>query len=382
MEATKNRKTSGPDTSELGRRDLPRATFPGRGGDSFRIFMTPEVHAQILAHGAQDTTVEICGVLVGRWQQDDDGPFVAVTAAIPGEKAASKLVEVTFTHETWANINKRMDQEFVNDRIVGWYHTHPNFGIFLSDRDRFIHEHFFSDPGQIACVVDPVRKEEGIFVWDDGKPKPCSHYWIGRKMHFGTGDPQRRSREEPSGRSASAASRTESPQAAEDVAPPVYAEHWTTKAMWGLMAFLIGFLAASTYASWQRDSFVQTVVTRFAITKGLKPGLSSQLTYIETAVGVLADQANNLQPSASAANLSPAELSTRLGHVQQALGGLREVYGLSPEDELTARKLRLTDLVQLGQSGPAATQPALTAMPAPSATQPAPAPAPQEPARP
>ena len=52
---------------------------------------------------------------------------------------------------------------FANARIVGWYHTHPDFGIFLSDYDVFIHQHFFSGPGQIALVIDPVRKLEGVF---------------------------------------------------------------------------------------------------------------------------------------------------------------------------------------------------------------------------
>ena len=62
-----------------------------------------------------------------------------------------------------------MDSRFAHLTIVGWYHTHPDFGVFLSDRDRFIHEHFFAHPGQIAHVIDPIRKTEGVFVWREGK---------------------------------------------------------------------------------------------------------------------------------------------------------------------------------------------------------------------
>jgi len=52
---------------------------------------------------------------------------------------------------------------------VGWYHSHPNFGIFLSEHDHFIQRNFFSQPWQVAVMVDPVRREMGCFGWDEGR---------------------------------------------------------------------------------------------------------------------------------------------------------------------------------------------------------------------
>ena len=49
--------------------------------------------------------------------------------------------------------------------IVGWYHTHPDFGIFLSGHDLFIHRNFFDQPLQVAYVVDPIRQTRGFFRW-------------------------------------------------------------------------------------------------------------------------------------------------------------------------------------------------------------------------
>src|SRR5262245_40035599 len=157
-----------PDIRQLKDRDLPRADFPGNAKNDFRIFVDPKVYNHVHKHANETTEVEICGVLVGKWGKDDNGPFVWVSEAIRGEAASNKLAEVTFTHATWAKINERMDKEFSNLSIVGWYHTHPDFGIFLSDRDRFIHEHFFNEPGQVAYVVDPIKKHEGMFVWSKG----------------------------------------------------------------------------------------------------------------------------------------------------------------------------------------------------------------------
>ncbi len=76
---------------------------------------------------------------------------------------------MTFTQETWAHIYKTKDAEHPNKRIVGWYHSHPGFGVFLSDHDTFIQRNFFSDPRQVAWVFDPHPDEEGRFALRDGE---------------------------------------------------------------------------------------------------------------------------------------------------------------------------------------------------------------------
>jgi hypothetical protein len=48
---------------------------------------------------------------------------------------------------------------------MGWYHSHPGFGVFLSDHDTFIHKNFFSSALQVAWVYDPHSDEEGCFGW-------------------------------------------------------------------------------------------------------------------------------------------------------------------------------------------------------------------------
>ncbi len=162
--------------------DLPDGIFPGGRNEAFRVYFSPEVHAALWKHAGEDTSVEICGVLVGTWHRDPVGPFAKVVESIRGEGATTKFAEVTFTHQTWAKINAEMDTKFADMKIVGWYHTHPDFGIFLSDRDRFIQEHFFSGPGQVAHVIDPVRRVEGVFIWRGGKPALAEHFWVGDRI--------------------------------------------------------------------------------------------------------------------------------------------------------------------------------------------------------
>ncbi len=131
------------------------------------IYFAEEVIAEMKRHARSNTRQEIAGVLLGEVNYQRN--TVLVHAAIAAEHTQSSRGNVTFTHDTWAQINAVVDAEYSDQAIVGWYHSHPDFGIFLSNYDTFIHQNFFSAQWQIAYVVDPVRQEEGCFVWENGE---------------------------------------------------------------------------------------------------------------------------------------------------------------------------------------------------------------------
>jgi proteasome lid subunit RPN8/RPN11 len=107
---------------------------------------------------------EVCGVLIGAMNNGE----VQVQASIEALNAAQAGTHVTFTQDAWEAIYKVKDQAYPDERIVGWYHSHPGFGVFLSEHDTFIHQNFFSSPDQVAWVYDPHTDEEGCFGWIDG----------------------------------------------------------------------------------------------------------------------------------------------------------------------------------------------------------------------
>jgi len=68
-----------------------------------------------------------------------------------------------FTHDTWSAISRECEQRF-NDKLrVGWHHTHPGYGVFLSSMDQFIHRHFFNLPWMVALVVDPKQEHFDLY---------------------------------------------------------------------------------------------------------------------------------------------------------------------------------------------------------------------------
>jgi proteasome lid subunit RPN8/RPN11 len=123
------------------------------------VVISSDVLRRIRQHARSQSKTEVCGVLIG---QEHDGRL-EIDACIPGVNAAQAGTHVTFTQDTWEHIYKIKDKDYPDERIIGWYHSHPGFGVFLSDHDTFIHKNFFSSPQQVAWVL-----------WVDWRPARAS----------------------------------------------------------------------------------------------------------------------------------------------------------------------------------------------------------------
>jgi len=92
-----------------------------------------------------------------------------VLKAIPGDCESSRahvVIESSTYDRVWKEIDK--DENMV---IVGWYHSHPNLGIFLSGTDTQNMKAFHYKPYQIAIVIDPIQNFRGVFAWKNNTLK-------------------------------------------------------------------------------------------------------------------------------------------------------------------------------------------------------------------
>jgi proteasome lid subunit RPN8/RPN11 len=133
----------------------------------------PEVYLRvcvveaILTQAAEAGSSESGGVLAGTLCQDDHGLYLRVEAAIPATDARQGRASLTFTQDSWAAMHEALERDHPDLGIVGWYHTHPGLGVFLSGQDLFIQRSFFTAPHQVALVVDPSTGTWGVFRWHD-----------------------------------------------------------------------------------------------------------------------------------------------------------------------------------------------------------------------
>jgi proteasome lid subunit RPN8/RPN11 len=162
-----------------------RRNFPGpsTAGGPLRVAFARRAYADLVAHAKESVDAEVCGVLAGEVCQDDRGPFVDVRAIVRGEAAREGRAQVTFTHETWNRIHATMDKEHPRLQIVGWYHTHPGFGVEFSAMDRFIQENFFSGETQVAFLTDPLRGDTAIACNGPNGMEYLDAFWVDGREH-------------------------------------------------------------------------------------------------------------------------------------------------------------------------------------------------------
>ncbi len=201
-----------------------------------QVLIDSEVARQVRQHARSNSRTEVCGVFIGT----DHDRTTVVEAAIAGLNAAQAGTHVTFTQDTWEHIYKIKDKDHPNARIVGWYHSHPGFGVFLSDHDTFIHKNFFSSPRQVAWVYDPHSDEEGCFGWVGDRIERLSEIsFTDRRGGEGAGET---GKPEPVG-----AAPDDEIQQATVIEPPRETEapawlRWTVTIVSHLSLFVLGFL--------------------------------------------------------------------------------------------------------------------------------------------
>jgi len=166
--------------------------FPVAGltDEPLRVAFSRKAYADLTAHTKENLDEEVCGVLAGDLCEDEQGEYVSVIAVVAGTSTKRGAAHVTYTQETWTRIHETMAYEHPKLGIVGWYHSHPGFGVEFSDTDLFIQENFFSGSLQIAVVVDPIGGEEAICFKSGSGVEYVRRFWVEqreRKCHVPAG---------------------------------------------------------------------------------------------------------------------------------------------------------------------------------------------------
>lgn len=127
------------------------------------------------AHALSSLDREVAGVMIGpRPEKQPDGRYlIHIIDSIAAKHTVMQGASVTYTPESWRYLNDTLAERYPDESavMVGWYHTHPGFGIFLSNMDLFIHQNFFTQLWHIAYVLDPRARNSGFFCWNREKTR-------------------------------------------------------------------------------------------------------------------------------------------------------------------------------------------------------------------
>jgi proteasome lid subunit RPN8/RPN11 len=128
----------------------------------FKVFITNRVIDRI----SRDVNrpVERIGLLMGTLENQD----LWINDTIPAEVELNET-SCVFPPQRLAEVANDILQGRITGRIVGWYHSHPTQGLFLSQTDLETHMQFHQfSPYAVSFVTDPRSAEFGIWIYENG----------------------------------------------------------------------------------------------------------------------------------------------------------------------------------------------------------------------
>ncbi|MDD1771657.1 MAG: Mov34/MPN/PAD-1 family protein [Methanomassiliicoccales archaeon] len=152
---------------------LPKEALPlysDKGEADMYLFKTAEEKVRNHALSKVDEGLEVMGFLLGEVFTDHGHEYTVVRDVATTDLEATS-VSVKFDPEGFEALFATLECARFRYVLVGWYHSHPGHGCFLSSTDIATQKGMFDRPYHTALVVDPVRKHIDAFCLSKGEVK-------------------------------------------------------------------------------------------------------------------------------------------------------------------------------------------------------------------
>ena len=154
--------------------------YIGSEQKGFDLYLSKMAEEKIRNHAISrlDPRMEIMGLLLGTVYRHGGRDYVLVRDVVTTDLDAS-LVSVRFDRQGFEKLFESLDDIGFDYLIVGWYHSHPGHGCFLSQTDVDTQVSMFNRPFHSALVIDPVNHEIETFKVEHGRSqhRAFAVYW-------------------------------------------------------------------------------------------------------------------------------------------------------------------------------------------------------------
>jgi len=128
----------------------------------FYVSVSKGALEKVVDHAKSTPNQQVVGVLIGKMSDQT----IIVEDAVSGEIEA-EVGKATLRGESIAKIADDIISKKISGNVVGWYHSHPGYGIFMSDIDISTQARLQQFSSYIvALVVDPSTGDKGFFTLD------------------------------------------------------------------------------------------------------------------------------------------------------------------------------------------------------------------------
>ena len=149
-----------------------------REGERIELFISKVAEEKMRNHASAHEHREVMGFMLGGIYSHDGKEYALARDIVTTDLEASS-VRVRFDREAFEGLFRSLDECGFNYIIVGWYHSHPGHGCFMSTTDIETQRTLFGKRHHTALVIDPVNRDiEGYFMdGGDVRERAFAIYW-------------------------------------------------------------------------------------------------------------------------------------------------------------------------------------------------------------
>ncbi|HPZ06969.1 MAG TPA: Mov34/MPN/PAD-1 family protein, partial [Candidatus Eremiobacteraeota bacterium] len=154
----------------------------------YKIFIIELALKAIWNHAKEGMPHGVGGLLMGGLYRDmkRGEDYVEIHNAFPSAATFNEEMNLRVVNRVIAEMEQVSLKSYPSEIVVGWYHTHPDAGIFFSENDELIHRTFYREPTNVALILDPIMeidplretyKNIAFFYWNKDSIKKSSGYF-------------------------------------------------------------------------------------------------------------------------------------------------------------------------------------------------------------
>ncbi|HHW67502.1 MAG: hypothetical protein PWP07_153 [Epulopiscium sp.] len=162
---------------ETKRSFLDNAKLVGEVPTGIHIYLEDYVYTYLYQYSKLNRGEEKGAALVGYYTEEFGEKMAIINGAI---QFKSSLAEdkVLLTDEVLNEVKAKLNKYFPDRELMGWMHTQPGYGIFLTTQDIRLQKQFFGKPYQTLMIIDPIENMEAFFLWDKEEVRSAEGYYI------------------------------------------------------------------------------------------------------------------------------------------------------------------------------------------------------------
>lgn len=152
----------------------------GTADDGLRIYMEDYVHTYLYQYARSSANGEKLAVLMGKHLVVDGKDTVFISGVVQARFTEKLKGMETITGQSWKYISEEVEKYFPDLEIVGWMHSRPSFGAFVTSRDEAYHKKVFGGKNKVFFVVDPADRQDRFYVLNENATslRPVKGYFV------------------------------------------------------------------------------------------------------------------------------------------------------------------------------------------------------------